>query len=100
MRSQPEQIKKAALKFLNEKQIKFSVLEDPSFYTKESEGRKHPNDYWVVPYTYMVFQEEDAFVYVADTTQQVMYVLTNHGYIYPDQEQTVAETDEEDWDDL
>lgn len=36
---------------------------------------------WVVGYTYTVFEEEDAFVYIDDTDLKLIYVLTKHGYI-------------------
>jgi hypothetical protein len=40
-------------------------------------------DLWVVNYTYRVFEEESAFVYINDTDLKLIYVLTKHGYIRP-----------------
>ncbi len=37
---------------------------------------------WVVNYTYMVFQEEDAFIYLNDRDElNLIYIMTGHGYL-------------------
>lgn len=39
-------------------------------------------DIWVVSYTYMVFQEEEAFIYLYDNDElKLIYILTKHGYV-------------------
>ena len=39
-------------------------------------------DAWVVNYTYMVFQEEDAFIYLNDQDElNLIYIMTGHGYL-------------------
>ncbi|RZK74213.1 MAG: hypothetical protein EOO85_15685 [Pedobacter sp.] len=42
-------------------------------------------DVWVISYTYMVFQEEQAFIYLDDLDElKLIYILTKHGYVtYP-----------------
>lgn len=39
-------------------------------------------DIWVVNYSYMVFQEEDAFIYLNDQDElKLIYIMTGHGYL-------------------
>jgi hypothetical protein len=39
-------------------------------------------DVWVVDYTYMVFQEEDAFIYLNDQDElKLIYIMNGHGYL-------------------
>ncbi len=39
-------------------------------------------DVWVVNYTYMVFQEEDAFIYLNDQDElKLIYIMNGHGYL-------------------
>lgn len=103
MAATSEIIKKIAITFLQDKKINYSKVGDSTFHLKGAKHSKHDVNYWVVPYTYMVFQEEDAFIYINDGAQQVMYISTKHGYIYPDKQQEAGheiEDDNESWDDL
>lgn len=82
MTSNPEIIRKTAINFLCERNLKYNLIGGVSFHAKGTKHSKHDFDYWVVPFTYTVFQEEDAFIYINDTSQQVMYMLTSHGFIH------------------
>ncbi|MGY4385172.1 hypothetical protein ACVWYN_002208 [Pedobacter sp. UYP24] len=43
-------------------------------------------DAWVICYTYMVFQDEDAFIFLDDRNDlKLIYVLTKHDYVMYDQ---------------
>lgn len=39
-------------------------------------------DVWMVDYTYMVFQQEDAFIYLNDQEElKLIYIMNGHGYL-------------------
>jgi hypothetical protein len=37
---------------------------------------------WVVPYTYTVFEEESAFIYLEIYSLKLIYIMNKHGYIH------------------
>ncbi len=43
----------------------------PYFVPHGSNETKAPADYWVAPFQYWVFQEEDAFIYIDDKTGHI-----------------------------
>lgn len=82
MKSTPERIKAIAAAFLKEKEIKYVELGEPVFEPAGAKENKLHIDHWVVSYVYMVFQDEEAFIFIADNTEQVLYIMTGHGYLY------------------
>lgn len=95
-------IGKIAKEFLHQNNISYLTLSAPEFHPQNAKNSTHDFAHWVVPYVYKAFQEEDAFIYLDDATQKIMYILTKHGNEYIDgKSKTVQiEDDDEDWDDL
>lgn len=88
--------------FMQDKDYRDVVYGTPYFVPQGSKHSKEPLDYWVAPIVYTVFQEEDAFLYIADHSGQVMYLLTGHGrsYINGIADPVPEDDDDDDWDDL
>lgn len=90
-----------AQQFIKDKNYRNYVLGKPYFVPHGSKESEESIDYWVVPFEHTIFDIEDAFVYIEDSTGNIMYILTGHGYSYingvPKPE---PEDDGEDWDDL
>ena len=82
MQSKEDSIQKVALAFLNEKKIKFTKLAKATFYGSSDPQNELGLDLWVVPYEYVVFQAEEAYIYIDDISQKVLQVLTKHGIKY------------------
>ena len=78
-----EQALKAALEILNRYDIKHTGIGTPKIKTGYQYQPDAPIiDIWVVDYTYMVFQEEDAFIYLNDHDElKLIYIMTGHGYL-------------------
>lgn len=78
-----EQALKAAREILDRYQIKHMNVGTP----QPKWGYQHQTgvvatEVWVVDYTYMVFQEEDAFIYLNDQDElKLIYIMTGHGYL-------------------
>jgi len=78
-----EQALEAAREILNFYEIKHMEIGIPV----PKAGYQHQSsvpatDVWVVSYTYMVFQEEDAFIYLNDQDDlKLIYIMTGHGYL-------------------
>lgn len=101
MLSNQQTIEEIAKQFLHKNKINFLTLGNPVLHKKEDKASIHKMDYWVVPYVYKVFQEEDAFIYINDASKEIMYILTKHGKTYTDGKSNPVEVeDEESWDDL
>jgi hypothetical protein len=74
----------AAEKVLNDKKIKYVNIDPPRFEENIfNQGIAEPADVWIVPYVYMVFQDENAFIYLKDEDLSLIHILTSHGYIQP-----------------
>lgn len=65
---------------LRERNIEYVTLAVPTY--KTSFGYKDKvTDVWVVSYTYLVFQEEIAFIYLDDLHElELIHIVTKHGY--------------------
>ncbi|TCD11006.1 hypothetical protein EZ449_05765 [Pedobacter frigidisoli] len=78
-----EQALKAAREILERRKIKYMEIEAP----EPDAGYQHQpgapeKDVWVVSYTYMVFQDERAFIHLDDREElKLIYIMTGHGYI-------------------
>ncbi|MGY4537858.1 methionine synthase II (cobalamin-independent) [Mucilaginibacter sp. UYNi724] len=75
---------RAAEKVLSDKKVKYVNIDPPMF--KENifeQGMSERTDVWVVPYVYIVFQDESAFIYFKDVDLSLIHILTGHGYIMP-----------------
>jgi hypothetical protein len=78
-----EQALKAAREILELYQIKHIEIGTP----EPKAGYQHQPgapaiDVWVVSYTFMIFQEEDAFIYLNDKDElKLIYIMTGHGYL-------------------
>jgi len=82
MISNKETIEKIAFEFLKEKKIKYSKICEAAYVDLKDPSNEFGIDYWVVPYEYIVFQDEDAFIYIDDLSQKVLQILTKHGIKY------------------
>ena len=99
MKSNAEKISKVAKAFLRKKELQYTKIGVPQFIVNNDNlDEFHNGNYWVVNYEYMVFQEEDAFVHIDDTSETVLFILTKHGRIYD--EEPIIGDDGEDWDDI
>jgi len=78
-----EQALNAALAILDRLLIKYVETGAPEPKAAFKYQNDAPvNDVWVVSYTYMVFQEEEAFIYLDDRDElKLIYILTKHGYV-------------------
>ncbi len=78
-----EQAIEAAREILEQYQIKHMKIGTPQPKTGYQHQPGAPIiDIWVVNYTYMVFQEEDAFIYLNDQNElSLIYIMTGHGYL-------------------
>jgi hypothetical protein len=75
---------RAAETVLATKRIKYVNIDPPSYRENVVEqGIAKPTNVWVVPYVYMVFQDENAFIYLRDEDLSLIHILTPHGYIMP-----------------
>ena len=77
-----EQALEVAREILERYKIKHTGIGAP----KPKAGYQHqssaPMDVWVIGYTYMVFQEEDAFIYLNDQEElKLIYIMNGHGYL-------------------
>ena len=78
-----EQALEATREILNRYEIKHTGIGTPD----PRAGYQHQTgapiiDIWVVNYTYMVFQEEDGFIYLNDEYElNLIYIMTGHGYL-------------------
>ena len=78
-----EQALEAAREIFKRYEIKHTDIGTP----EPKAGYQHQTgapvmDVWVVNYTYMVFQEEDAFIYLNDHDElKLIYIMTGHGYL-------------------
>lgn len=78
-----EQALEAAREILNQYEIKHTSIGTP----EPKAGYQHQPgapaiDVWVVDYTYMVFQDENAFIYLNDQDElNFIYIVTGHGYL-------------------
>lgn len=76
-----EQAFNTARQILNKNNISYIEIGTPELKS----GYHHNSvttDVWIVSYTYMVFQEEIAFVYLDDLNRlKLLHILTKHGYI-------------------
>lgn len=79
MISKAEDIKDVAIKFLQENNIAYESVNTARFVPVANPTNSEGLDYWVVPYEYMVFELEVAYIYISDQPVQAMYVLTKHG---------------------
>lgn len=78
------QAMRAAEKILAEKKIKYVKVETPKFEENFlQQGMAESANIWVVPYIYMVFQDEIAFIHLNDEDLALIYIITPHGYIKP-----------------
>ena len=82
MKHNSAEVVEVAKQILKKLEIRYNTLHvqelKPGFTVKQT---GLVTDVWVVNYTYTVFEEEDAFVYVNDADLKLIYVLTKHGYI-------------------
>ena len=75
---------RAAENVLANKRIKYVNIDPPSYSENVLEqGIAEPTNVWVVPYVYMVFQDENAFIFLKDEDLSLIHILTPHGYIMP-----------------
>lgn len=75
---------RAAENVLNDKKIKYVNIDPPKFEKNIfNQGMSEPADVWVIPYVFMVFQDQNAFIYLKDEDLSLIYILTGHGYILP-----------------
>ena len=78
-----QQAIEAAREILDQYQIKHIEMGT----SKPKAGYQHQAgasaiDVWVVDYTYMVLQEEDAFIYLNDQEElKLIYIMNGHGYL-------------------
>jgi hypothetical protein len=73
-----EQALEAARNILEKNNIKHISVDAPVY----KPDWENTTDVWWVCYTYMVFQEENAFIYLDDRNGlKLIYILTNHGYL-------------------
>jgi len=73
-----------AEKVLKDKKIKYVNIDPPRFEEVIFEqGMSERADVWIVPYVYLVFQDESAFIYLNDEDLSLIHILTGHGYIKP-----------------
>ncbi|MFD1256927.1 hypothetical protein ACFQ3S_08975 [Mucilaginibacter terrae] len=78
-----EQVLEAAREILERYQIKHMDIGTPKPMSDYQNQTGAPEiDVWVVNYTYMVFQEEDAFIYLNDQDElKLIYIMNGHGYL-------------------
>lgn len=78
-----EQALEAAREILERYQVKHTGIGTPKIKTGHQHQAGAPAiDVWVVHYTYMVFQEEDAFIYLNDQEElKLIYIMNGHGYL-------------------
>lgn len=78
-----DQALKAAREILHRYQIKHMEIGTPKIKAGYQHQTGAPTiDVWVVDYTYMVFQEEDAFIYLNDQEElKLIYIMNGHGYL-------------------
>lgn len=101
MASNQQAIERIVKEFMHTNAISHISTGPAVLHSSGDKASIHKFDYWIVPYVYKVFQEEDAFVYINDASQKIMYVLTKHGKTHIDgQRKPVENEDEESWDDL
>lgn len=83
MKHSSEQALQAAREILSKNKIKHLEVGIPESKTGCQFNRELPvTDVWVISYTYMVFQDEIAFIYLDDLNElNLLYILTKHGYI-------------------
>lgn len=78
-------VKEAAIACLKRLNISFNKISEPEYrkgvVIQLLNGGSSTADLWVIPYTYTVFQEEDAFIYLDDRYFELLYIITPHGYI-------------------
>ena len=78
-----EQALEAAREILERYKIKHTGIGTPH----PKAGYQHQTgapviNVWVVHYSYMVFQEEDAFIYLNDQEElKLIYIMNGHGYL-------------------
>jgi hypothetical protein len=78
-----QQALKAARQILSSNKVKHIEIGAPEPKAGfEYKGGATVTDVWVVSYTYMVFEEEQAFIYLDDRNDlKLIYILTKHGYV-------------------
>ncbi|MDN5285266.1 MAG: hypothetical protein JWR38_1540 [Mucilaginibacter sp.] len=78
-------VKEIALSYLQKLKIKYDAIEDPEYKTdydiQTKGGGSQKTNVWIIPYTYTVFEEEMAFIYLDDHCFELIYIMTKHGYI-------------------
>jgi hypothetical protein len=96
MNLQKEQIQPIAKAYLEKLDIKYLEFGEPRFKSKDDPAHMIAANYWTIDYTYMVFEEELAFVYINDDEQKAEFILTDHGRINEEILQKRREQDEMD----
>jgi len=82
MKHNSEQALEAAKDILKRLKVKYDTIKVQAFEPKTKIKQiDQVVDLWVVQYTYTVFQDESAYVYINDADLKLIYVLTKHGYI-------------------
>jgi hypothetical protein len=76
-----KKIKEIAELHLKRKKIRYLSVAEPRFEENITTATGEKLNAWIVAYDYKVFQDETAFVHIDDQTGEVIYILTNHGYI-------------------
>ncbi|MGY4538990.1 inosine/xanthosine triphosphate pyrophosphatase family protein [Mucilaginibacter sp. UYNi724] len=82
MKHNSTEVLEASKEMLKRLKIKYETIKVQEFKPNAKiEETGQIVNLWVVNYTYTVFEEESAFVYIDDTDLKLIYVLTKHGYI-------------------
>ena len=78
-----EQALEVAREILERHKIKHTSIGTPKPKADYQHQTGAPaTEVWVVNYTYMVFQEEDAFIYLNDQEElKLIYIMNGHGYL-------------------